>query len=167
MLVEIFDRYGSDKGTGQHRYDWVYEPILESLQLKPITLLEIGIFRGASLASWVEYLPNAMIIGVDTFERVPPQDIPILLHPRVEWYRCDSTSGVPDELRGRQVDIVIDDGCHDPEAQLATLRNFRPLVRPGGRYFIEDAPHLMVPGALVHDLTAGRSSWSRVLEFRC
>ena len=133
-LVECFDKYDCDKGH-KHRYDKIYEPILEPLRHEPLTLLEIGVLRGQSLSSWLEYFPNAKIIGVDTFGRVPAEAVPILRHPRVTWFACDSTRTAP----AVRADIIIDDGFHTPEAQLATFNNYWPLLKEGGIYFIEDA----------------------------
>lgn len=134
-LLECFDRHGCDKGSSRHRYDKFYEPIFEPIRQAPIRLLEIGIFRGASIAAWLDYFPNAEIIGVDTFERVPPVQILALSHPRVSYWACDSRFVAP---RIEPVDFIIDDGSHDPAAQSATSYLYRPLLKHGGRYFIED-----------------------------
>ena len=37
-----------------------------------------------------------------------------------------------------KIDVIIDDGDHVDQSQLATLRNFWPLLRDGGLYIIED-----------------------------
>lgn len=134
-LLECFDKYGCDKGSGRHRYDRFYEQILAPLRNEPIRLLEIGIFNGASISAWLEYFPKARIIGVDTFERVAPGAISVLRDPRVSFYACDSTAFAP---QIDAVDIVIDDGSHKPEAQLATFGMYSPLVKDGGMYVIED-----------------------------
>jgi cephalosporin hydroxylase len=155
----IFRSRDCDKGK-RHGYERVYGPVFGPIREQAFTLLEIGIFRGESLVAWLEYLPNATLIAVDTFQRVPPHQIPVLKHPRVRWFKMDSTQEAP-KVRA---DFIIDDGCHDPEAQLATLRNYRGLLTVGGRYFIEDAPTLTIPGAKVHDLTKGYQFDSRILE---
>jgi hypothetical protein len=126
-LLECFDKHGCDKGSGRHRYDRFYEPIFEPIRNQSIRLLEIGIFRGASIAAWLEYFPNAQIIGVDNFSRVPPGEIKALSDPRVSFYACDSRFLAP-----------IDDGSHDPAAQSATAYCYRPLLKHGGKYFVED-----------------------------
>ncbi len=159
MLRKIFDKHGCDKGK-RHGYERVYEPVFAPIREQPITLIEIGVFRGESLAAWLEYLPNATLIAVDTFQRVPPRQIPVLNHPRVRWFRMDSTQEAPDV----QADFIIDDGCHDPVAQTATLQNYQPLLKPGGRYFIEDAPMLTIPGAIVHDFRRRACFDSRIIE---
>ena len=164
MLRKIFDKHRCDKGSARHRYDRVYEPLLSGLRDSPITLLEIGVFTGASLAAWLEYLPLATVIGVDTFQRMRPVDVEILRHPRVQWFRCDSTLQLPADLAAIRADVIIDDGNHTPAAQLATLRNFRPLLKTAGRYFIEDAPGVQIRGARVHDLRDGGCEDSVIVE---
>lgn len=133
-LRECFDKRGSDKGF-RHGYESFYEPRFAPKRHEPLRILEIGVLSGASLAAWLDYFPNAQVIGVDTFKRVPASSVPILSHPRVTWWGLDSTEFVPliDE-----VDVVIDDGSHKPEAQLATLALYRRLLKSGGSYFIED-----------------------------
>ncbi|KKM65248.1 hypothetical protein LCGC14_1493180 [marine sediment metagenome] len=134
-LVECFDKYKCDKGSLKHRYDRVYELALEPLRNKEFDLLEIGIFKGNSLEALVEYAPRAQIVGLDTFQRIQPNDISILQHDNVEWLKCDSTE--PTTLK-RTFDIIIDDGLHTHEAQRKTFANFFPYLKDDGVYFIED-----------------------------
>lgn len=136
-LLECFRRYGCDKGW-RHHYDAVYEPLLEPLRELPITLLEVGVFVGASLSAWADYFPNARICGVDTFSRVPRWALPAMAHPRITGYHCDSTKGIPEGFALGSVDVIIDDGDHAPESQIATFGHYFPLLKSGGLYFIED-----------------------------
>ena len=93
-LVDYFDKYKCDKGRLKHRYDRVYEPALEPLRDKDFDILEIGIFKGNSIEALVEYAPYATVVGLDTFQRIKPEDIPILEHGNVMWHKCDSTSPI-------------------------------------------------------------------------
>ena len=135
-LCDWFDYHNTDKGSRGHRYDRVYEPALQSLRDEPIRLLEIGVLRGESLAAWVGYFPRATVIGLDTFERYPEEKVWILRHPRVKFFRADSTEKAPELLS--PVDVIIDDGLHNPVAQRQTFEAFWPLLKDGGVYFIED-----------------------------
>ena len=127
-----FDKHSCDKGR-RHGYERVYEPAFEDLRQEPLRILEVGIFRGASLAAWVDYFPNAAIVGIDTFQRVAkPEDVSILTHPRVEWYTHDSTK----PINIGRFDFVIDDGLHTHTAQRKTFENLMPYV--DNTYFIED-----------------------------
>ncbi len=129
-MRKCFDRHGCDKGK-RHGYERVYEPAFEGIRHQALRILEVGIFKGASLAAWLDYFPNAMIVGIDTFQRVKPESIEILNHPRVDWYKHDST--IPTDIG--KFDIIIDDGLHTHVAQRKT---YECLGRYTGMYFIED-----------------------------
>ena len=57
--------YGSDKGATAHRYVDHYEKHLGPLRHHVMSVLEIGIYRGASLQMWRDYFPNAQVYGLD------------------------------------------------------------------------------------------------------
>jgi len=100
-------------------------------ELQPERILEIGIYKGASIAAWLDY-GDAKITAVDLFDRVPPEAIPVL--DQVTWYKGDSTTiKIPGTF-----DLIIDDGAHDFISQRLTFLNFYPQLEKGGRYFIED-----------------------------
>ena len=121
-LRECFDKHGCDRGH-RHGYDRVYEGI------RPQRLLEVGVFKGAGLAAWLDYGVTD-ITCVDLFQRVSPEAIPIL--DQVTWYCGDSTTiRIPGTF-----DLIIDDGAHDPISQRRTFQNLWPQC--SGRYFIED-----------------------------
>lgn len=141
-LMEIFDKYNCDKGSRRHRYDRVYEPSLQHLKNQKIKILEIGILKGESLESWLDFFPNATIIGIDIFTRVPANKISILQHSRISWCNCDSISGPNDNFRtlvsDDKFDIIVDDGLHTHDSQRKTFENFIPYLKDDGIYFIED-----------------------------
>jgi cephalosporin hydroxylase len=92
---------------------------------------------GASLRSWRDYLTNAEIIGIDI------QPDTQFFEERIRTYLCDSTDPdavrqLDDEIGLDNLDIIIDDGLHDPHAQLSTMRNLFPLLASSGLYVIED-----------------------------
>lgn len=142
QLVKLFDKYQCDKGTVKHRYDRVYEPILEPIQMNPIRILEIGVFKGNSTKAFIEFCPNLKIIGIDIFTRVNMKDIPILNHNRVHLIKCDSLIGPNKEfvkvVGNNKFDIIIDDGLHTHKAQRKTFKNFISYLKENGIYFIED-----------------------------
>lgn len=142
-LLKIFDKYKTDKGSEKHFYHHVYEPHFEPLRNEPINILEIGVFRGASTAAFHEYFPNAQIYGVDIFVRMDPSEIQVLKEDRVHWLKTDSldpscTSAIQEKWPGLEFDIIIDDGAHWPEANRLTFKHTFPLLKTGGKYFVED-----------------------------
>lgn len=136
-LAGIYERYsdanivgGSDKGT-IHSYIPLYEDLLASYRLTARRVLEVGVFFGYSLRMWREYFPLAEIVGVDV------ADYGQLDHSRYRLIVGNSRN--PDTFRDvHDVDVAIDDGDHDPRAQVATFQALWSKVRPGGIYVIED-----------------------------
>jgi hypothetical protein len=154
MLSSLFASLGSDKD--RNGYSSLYNALFLPLKDSPLSLLEVGIgtmiegvpssmkhymddsYRpGSSLRAWRDFFQNGRINGMDV------QPDCIFREERIETYLCDSTDADrvlawtqahPDQ----SFDIVIDDGWHWEEAQLATLKNLWPLVKPGGYYIIED-----------------------------
>jgi hypothetical protein len=147
------DRSGSDKGK---MYGGLYEVLLQPTRYAIKSLVEIGIgtlipnapssmvgyasadYRpGGSLRAWRDFLPNAEIHGVD----IAP-DTELAEELRITTHVCDSTNSQQTELLLKQIqtapDVIIDDGLHTKQAQIATLRNFFPALRGGGLYVIED-----------------------------
>ena len=135
-LNSIFIQNGCDKGT-KHTYSKVYEKDMEKFRNEKINLCEIGIFKGASIASWLEYFPNATIYGVDTFQRINPEEIEVLQNPRVKWLIADSLKAgvgikIQKEWGDVKFDFMIDDGLHTPEANALTFQNFSPFLKKCG-----------------------------------
>jgi SAM-dependent methyltransferase len=145
-LDDILNKNQSDKGSSikrSHHYYLEYEKEFGPKKKDPLNILEVGIFKGISTKSWIEYFENATIYGIDTFERILPENIDILQHPRVKWLQCDSMSL---ELRPMinthwpnvQFDYIIDDGLHTPYANQKTFENLKEFLKPTGVYYIED-----------------------------
>ncbi|RLA22902.1 MAG: hypothetical protein DRQ63_12230 [Gammaproteobacteria bacterium] len=134
-LKDQFDIYKCDKGSLKHDYARVYEPAMWNY-FDEFELLEIGIFKGASIEAIVAHAPKCKIMGIDTFQRVKPEDIGILKHPNVEYLKGDSTTDVIHP--NYKFDIIIDDGLHTHDAQRKTFINFFPNLTDDGSYFIED-----------------------------
>lgn len=136
-LRNIFRDSGSLKIV--HNYSKVYTPLLEGLRLLPVRLLEVGVLEGFSLIAWAEFFPEGEITGLDTFERVSLPNVKKRVGDSFRLVQGDSSKPSP-LLEGSEFDIIIDDGDHSFESQLATLETLWPLLRrgEGSRYFIED-----------------------------
>jgi cephalosporin hydroxylase len=135
---------GTDKSSLNHDYLRHYERILGHLRHEPITLLEIGVFRGSSLRMWEDYMTAARIVGVD----IAPECI------RYAGDRCEIEIGSQadhnflDEIgQRRRPHVIIDDGSHMADHVILTFRTLFPHLRPGGIYIIEDLHFHAGPGA--------------------
>jgi hypothetical protein len=98
-----------------------------------------------------DYPMNAEIFGID----VAP-DTQFEGEQRIHTHRFDSrhTEKVKAffALIGQPLpDLIVDDGLHEAAAQIATLRNFLPFLRPGGLYVVEDVKMESIP-TILHEL---------------
>ncbi len=109
MINEIFAKYGSDKAD--HGYGKFYEAYLPK---NPRKILEIGVWKGASLHAWREIFPAAELHGLDLLARM-----------QRDLHRFSS----------QNFDLIIDDGSHNTREVMTT---FYGLAHSGCHYFIED-----------------------------
>jgi hypothetical protein len=155
-LKKLFDHYGSDKGNSNHNYHWLYGSILGTRNASAV--LEIGLGTnnedivsnmtrygtpGASLRAFRDFLPDAHIYGADVDRAILFQE------ERVSTYFVDQTdidsfvelsAAVPDEL-----DLIIDDGLHTPNANLASLAFGLGRLKVDGYFLVEDIGRASVP----------------------
>jgi cephalosporin hydroxylase len=135
-LDELGLRFGTDKASQFHNYLNFYESFMAPLREAPITLLEIGVFRGASLATWREYFPHAKIVGVDiqpSAKQYASERVQVELADQSNLEHLAELA-----VKHGPFDIVIEDGSHMWEHQITTLRALFPFVRNGGYYIVED-----------------------------
>ena len=159
-LARLFSVYGSDKDT--NGYSSLYAALFTPLKKAPISLLEVGIGTmvvgapssmkgymsddykpGASLRAWRDFFSDGSIHGMDI------QPDCLFSEPRITTHHCNSSDAAHvrawRQLTALNFDIIVDDGSHWGEHQLATLKNLWPILKPGGYYVIED----VVPDSLV------------------
>jgi glycosyltransferase involved in cell wall biosynthesis len=137
-LPQLGEKYGTDK-VG-HEYLPHYQQRFDSLRDRPISILEIGVFEGASLRMWADYFPLAQVYGIDCNKRRTIED-----HQRIRCYGGKQQS--PGFLKKvlsttGDLDIVVDDGSHRGADQVVSYEVLWPHVRPGGWYCIEDCSTL-------------------------
>ncbi|MSR22665.1 MAG: hypothetical protein EXR92_03840 [Gemmatimonadetes bacterium] len=144
----MLEKHGSDKAI--HNYHPIYASILDQPN-KITAVLEVGLGTnntdvfsnmgkggkpGASLSAFKEFLPNARIYGAATDRRILFQD------GMIKTFWVDQTDPSTFELLGRdiggQLDLIIDDGLHAPNANLTVLLFPLEWLKPGGRLIIED-----------------------------
>lgn len=134
MIEDILARHDTDKNT-THSYGPVYERIFSEFNRDAeIDLLEIGVWRGASLAAWREYFPDATIIGVEKGNTLSLDCIDIEKDPKMSLVVSDIKDWVP----SRKFDIVIDDGSHELSDVLWTASHYPQRLKNGGVLIIED-----------------------------
>jgi hypothetical protein len=147
-LTTMADRFHTDKNrhTGNHHfYSRVYDRLLSSRRFSLRSLMEIGLCVPSdgnqtitpSVDLWMNYFPFCRVIGLDLV------DFSRLNNERFISFVCDQSK--PSDLRALKervqagsIDVIIDDGSHASYDQQLTLREFFPLLRDNGWYFIED-----------------------------
>lgn len=135
---------GGDKmAADRNGYAEVYARLLDGLN--PWTVVELGVFRGESMALWCDVFTEARVVGLDVdlsrFEE----------HKHVLLERGAFRRNVPDlhtfdayspELGDMEflypIDLFVDDGPHTPDAVENVLRLFGPQMNARGVYVIED-----------------------------
>ena len=119
-----------------HYFD-IYHRHLHKFAGREVHVLEVGIYAGGSLSMWREYFgERCHVYGVDV-------DAACMVHSgektkvfigdqadRAFWAKVKEA--VP------TVDILVDDGGHQPEQQRITLEEMLPHIRFGGVYVCED-----------------------------
>ena len=139
-LDDLAYREGTDKGTRNRiglvpkSYTLVYERLLGPIRSEPLTLVEIGVQKGASLRMWSDWMPNARIVGIDINPAAAIMDTGRGLVRIGDQADKTFLSQVISEFG--PFDIVVDDGAHTLGA---TSRAFEALWPHTTRYyFIED-----------------------------
>jgi len=128
-----------DPGHKPLPYLSIYENYLETLRNKSFTLLELGVWKGASLLMWAQNFPQATIIGLDV--KLPQRES---WPENVHVYQGDQTDTsslrlVAHEHAPLGFDVIIDDASHVGHLSCASLNYlFRNHLANPGLYFIED-----------------------------
>jgi hypothetical protein len=143
-----------------HNYMPAYERHLKPRRQSLRSVLEIGVLHGQSLNLWLNYFPQARVVGMD-------------IHPDKKNLTADRLTieivdqGKGDDLRGLKqrhppFDLVIDDGSHRLPDVLTSLQHLYPHVTLGGLYVIEDmecARYPLEPFRSVAELEAILPVW--------
>ena len=121
--------YGSDK-VSVHNYGSFYDDLFQ--RLRPTALLEIGVYRGASLRSW-RAAGVGRVIGVDN----DPAASATMIGLNVMLATMPEQAYAVAERVGL-LDLIIDDGSHLYPDYTATADVLFDQLRLGGVYVIED-----------------------------
>jgi len=155
-LKKVFDSYGCDKSRN-HDYHFVYGAVLKNLG-KIDSMLEIGLgttntdvvsnmgkiwVPGNSLRAFREYLPGTLIYGADVDKRI------LFEEERIKTYFVDQTDAATIAALGEKMpgklDLIIDDGLHAPNANVALLAFAFDKLKAGGWVVIEDISEEAAP----------------------
>lgn len=161
-LSKLGKKYGTDK-IGKHNYLPVYYEMFKDRRKDIWKVIEIGIAEGASLFMWRDFFPNAWVYGADNDKA----RVDAVRSYRMTTLLCDQTS--PDDLRallevtGGDIDLVVDDGSHDPADQVFTCLTVMPLLKKGAVYVIEDVADPGIAKTILKELEV-EPRWVNIKE---
>jgi hypothetical protein len=147
-LEKVFNSARSDKSS-IHNYHLIYGVALAA-PAEVRNMLEIGMGTnntdvisnmgssgtpGASLRAFRDFLPNAHIYGADIDRRILFQE------DRISTFFVDQTDLASFDQLGKtnvSFDLIIDDGLHSPDANIAVIIFALKRLTPRGWLVIED-----------------------------
>lgn len=156
QVVEVWQQLHVDKlNVG---YQKTYASIVDALMsngASALSVLEIGVYRGASLRGWRAILGNARVVGLDIDEST------MFSERGIETFVADQLSVQSLELAAEHLpqdfDLIVDDGWHQPQANINSLVVFLKRLKPGGFFVVEDVhrrEYLPFWSRVVEDLPA-------------
>lgn len=129
-IIEVFEKYDTDKNSKGHNYAPYYAKHLPETAKR---ILEIGVDRGESIRAWHEIYPEAHIWGLDIFTNGIP-----FVEDWVTWVTGSQTDGsILNHIRNyfAPFDFVVEDGSHNWRDQLITFYGLRGCC---DLYVVED-----------------------------
>ena len=184
LLNELFNYFGTDKGTEVinqyqkpsskpdqklvgHGYAQFYEKHLDIYKNDKIDILEIGTWKGASVAAFYHYFKKAIILCIDkNFKFQFKSNI-------VNFVNCDTENTNEIENLKKYLikknkeyfEVIIDDGSHNYKDILNNFYNFFKSIKPGGYYIIEDFNHYRLHPSYINDKPDNALDISEIFEF--
>lgn len=133
-LDETGSRYHTDKSSDQHNYLNKYEFFVRHWKNEPITVLELGVFKGGSIKTWEDYFEKAQIYGVDINEECKQYE------SNRSKIIIQDLSNEDDlaKLAGLNPQIIVDDASHIWSHQIKALFQLFPKMCGGGVFIMED-----------------------------
>jgi predicted O-methyltransferase YrrM len=128
---------------------WIVENTITRLPPSIHNMIELGIFKGGSVALYEEIYSPRRLIGIDIeTDRVEALDDYLGRRAATDrvrlYYGIDQNDRetlkrvARENFKDRILDLVVDDASHRYEASRISLNVLLPLLRPGGIYLLED-----------------------------
>lgn len=134
-LHEVYTKYSAPEGWGDkgtlHSYIDLYAS--QMTKRSNVSVLEIGVEYGHSIAMWQEYFNNSKVYGID----IKSDNVKFELQNFILGDATDSDV-IKKHFPRNKFDYIIDDGSHKIAHQIASFDILFPKMKKGGKYFIED-----------------------------
>lgn len=138
-------------GMGERSFWWLWKMLLEELPSNP-KLIEVGVFKGATLSLWKMLREDAQVFGVTPLDGRGTgwTDDDYLAHitkihkdfgldmPTLFVGGSEESEIIKSAVKKQPYDVVYIDGDHSTEGALSDLNNYSTMVKPGGYLVIDD-----------------------------
>lgn len=114
----------------------IYTRHLSPYAGRPVSVLEIGVYRGGSMRMWSRFFgPQVRLVGVDID--------PVALISADQYTVILADQADPEAMRELAeehgpFDVIIDDGGHSMVQQITSIETLFPMLNEGGIYLVED-----------------------------
>jgi cephalosporin hydroxylase len=143
-FTELFMAHTGNVSSKWVHYLEVYERYFSPYRSKPCKILEIGVQNGGSLQLYKKYFPFAeKIVGIDIDPNSKNAEADNIFVEIGSQADVDFLAEVND-THG-PFDIVIDDGSHVFEHQIASFEALFPLASSTAVYIVEDVHTSYLP----------------------
>jgi hypothetical protein len=127
-----------------HHYFEIYDRHFARFRGRSPVVVEFGVFHGGSLQMWRDYFgPGTQVVGVDIDPRCKAFEEPgmriVLGDQGDRGFLADLRRSLP------RIDVLIDDGGHRMEQQIATFEELYPHLHEEGVYLCEDTHTSYLP----------------------
>ncbi|WP_372828315.1 class I SAM-dependent methyltransferase [Polaromonas sp.] len=143
-FAELFIAHTGNVSSKWAQYLEVYERYFAPHRNKHCRILEIGVQNGGSLQLYQKYFPRAeKIVGIDInpkCKRVESGNIHIEIGSQTDRDFLNDVNATHGPF-----DIVIDDGSHVFDHQIASFETLFPQLSPTGVYIVEDTHTSYLP----------------------
>ena len=135
-LDELALAHDTDKSSRVHDYARTYDRHFAGMRDSVRTVLELGVYGGASLRMFRDYFERATVHGLDSNARRATSG------ERIKFWHGDQAdetllARIVEDCGG-SIDLVVDDAAHTNVAQWSSFRLLWKHVSPGGVYVVED-----------------------------
>lgn len=136
-LKEFFEAHDGKLIHKWMHYFEIYDRYFSKFRGTDVHLLEIGVSQGGSLQMWKDYFgPKAHIYGVDVnpdCKSLEEDQVTIFIGDQGDReFLKELDSQIP------RIDILLDDGGHTMQQQIATFEELYSSISDNGIYFCED-----------------------------
>lgn len=138
-------------GMGERSFWWLWKLLLEELPESP-SLLEIGVFKAATMSLWKMLRPDSNIFGVtpldgrgtgwtedDYAAHIRNIHNDFSLDQPILFVGGSEEDRMIDAASQHEYDVVYVDGDHSLEGAYSDLVNYTPFIKQGGYLVVDDA----------------------------